>query len=208
MWRKHQLQIPSNLSRRYIWLDSWCIIWLIHFFSPTPALSTICRPLSIHMCSIIPETAKVGSSYSHLPLCCQLTLTFTLTSDNLLLCITLLFRWLYNYAPNAADILTPPTVEQGVSNHSWGLYCRRCYCICIGWGRSSRIFHLSRWFGQLRTVLTKDDSPYTGDLYTLGGVFYSPKHRALGRRDFDFLSYPKDDGESWEWNRGRTVWQV
>ena len=35
--------------------------------SPTPALSTICRPLSSYVCSITPETAKVGSSYSHMP---------------------------------------------------------------------------------------------------------------------------------------------
>ena len=39
--------------------------WLIHF-SPTPALSTISRPLSSYMCSITPETAKVGSSYSQM----------------------------------------------------------------------------------------------------------------------------------------------
>ena len=36
------------------------------FFSPTPALSTISRPLSSYMCSITPETANVGSSYSRM----------------------------------------------------------------------------------------------------------------------------------------------
>ena len=63
------------------------------------------------------------------PLCCRFTLTFTLTSE---LCTTLLLYvcWsLYNYAAHAADILTPTTVVQGVYNHSWGLYCRRCCCI-------------------------------------------------------------------------------
>ena len=36
------------------------------FVLPTPTLSTICRPLSSYMCSITPETANVGSSYSHM----------------------------------------------------------------------------------------------------------------------------------------------
>ena len=35
------------------------------FVLPIPTLSTICRPLSSYMCSITPETAHVGSSYSH-----------------------------------------------------------------------------------------------------------------------------------------------
>ena len=38
----------------------------LFIFSHTPALSTICRPLSSYVCSITPETAKVGSSYSHM----------------------------------------------------------------------------------------------------------------------------------------------
>ena len=78
--------------------------WLIHFFPPTPALSTIFRPTSSWMCSITPETANVGSSYNRMrgpgigcwfsdrSNCSQwsLTLTFTLTSENLSLCTTLL----------------------------------------------------------------------------------------------------------------------
>ena len=53
------------------------------------------------------------------PLCCRLTLTFTLTSENLSLYTTYYFYWsLYNYAAHAADILTPTTVVQGVDNHS------------------------------------------------------------------------------------------
>ena len=40
--------------------------WLIHFFSPKLALTTISRRLSSYMCSITPETAKVGNSYSHM----------------------------------------------------------------------------------------------------------------------------------------------
>ena len=36
------------------------------FVLPTPTLSTICRPLSSYICSITPETANIGSSYSHM----------------------------------------------------------------------------------------------------------------------------------------------
>ena len=97
------------------------------------------RPLSSYMCSITPETAKVNSSYSHMrgqvsaadfqtvptvatgvskPLVCRLTLTFTLTSENLSVYITLSFDWsLYNYAAHTADILTRTTVVQGVDKH-------------------------------------------------------------------------------------------
>ena len=139
------------------------------------------------------------------PLCCRLTLTFTLTSDNLSLYITLLLYWsLYNYASHAADILTPTTVVQGVDNHSWGLYCRRCHCICVCWGRSSQIFHFSRWLGQLSSPNQGWESTHRLHLYPLGGVFYPPppppppQHRALDRRDLDFTSHPKDDVEPWE----------
>ena len=74
------------------------------FFSPTPALSTISRTLSSSMCSITPETANAGRSYSRMRgpgIDCwvsdhsncsrrSLTLTFTLTSENLSLYTTLL----------------------------------------------------------------------------------------------------------------------
>ena len=82
------------------------------FFPPTPALSTISRPLSSSMCSITLETANVGSSYNRMRgpgIGCwfsdrsncshwSLTLTFTLTSEDLSLYTTLLFLLvLYNY---------------------------------------------------------------------------------------------------------------
>ena len=126
------------------------------FLSPAPALLTISRPLSSSMCSITPETANVGSSYNRMRGPCigcwfsdrsncshwSSTLTFTLTSENLSLYTTLLFYWpLYNYAAQAADILNQTTVVQGVDSHCWGLYCRRCYCTRLCWGRSSRTFH-------------------------------------------------------------------
>ena len=70
---------------------------------PAAALLTISRPLSSSMCPITPETANVGSSYNRMRGPCigcwfsdrsncsqSLTLTFTLTSDNLSLYTTLL----------------------------------------------------------------------------------------------------------------------
>ena len=36
------------------------------FVLPTHTLSTVCSPLSSYVCSITPETANVGSSYSHM----------------------------------------------------------------------------------------------------------------------------------------------
>ena len=146
-------------------------------------------PLSSSMCSIAPETADFGSSYNRMRgpgIGCwfsdrskyshwSLTLTFTLTSENISLYTTLLFYWsFYNYAAHAADILTPTTVVQVGDNHSWGLYCRRCYWIRVCWGRSSRIFHFSRRLGQLSAVLTKDESPHTGYTFTPWVVSFTP----------------------------------
>ena len=78
--------------------------WFIHFFPPSPALSTIYRPLSCSMCSITPETAKIDCSYNRMwgpGISCwfadrsncshwSLTLKFTLTSGNISLHTTLL----------------------------------------------------------------------------------------------------------------------
>ena len=85
------------------------------------------------------------------------------------------FYWsVYNYEAHDADIWTPTTVVQGVDNHSCGLYCRRCNCIRFCWVRSSRIFHFSRWFGQLSTDLTKDESPHTRYTFTTWVVYFTP----------------------------------
>ena len=167
--------------------------WFIHF-SPTSALPTACKPcqskcVQSHQrhprSTIVMATCEVqiqvsAADYQTPPtvgirvsklMWCPLTLTFTLTSANLSLNITLLLYWLLH---NAADILTPTTVAQGVDNHSWGLYCRHCCCICICWGCCNRIFHWSCWLGQLSTVLTKDESPHAGYTFTLDGFFYPP----------------------------------
>ena len=169
------------------------------FFPPTPALSTISRPLSSSMCSITPETANVCSSYNRMrgpgigcwfsdrSNCSHWSFEADVLPNNpniytdqwepivMYHSISNYYYWsLYNYAAHAAGILTPTTVVQGVDNHSWGLYCRRCYCIRACWRRSSRIFHFSRWFGQLSTVLTKGESPHTGDTFTPWVVSFTP----------------------------------
>ena len=119
------------------------------------------------------HTGPVATGVSK-PLCCRLTLTFTLINENLSFHITLLLYWsLYNYAADAVDILTPTTVVQGVDNHSQDLYCRHCYCIYLCWGRSSLIFHFSRWLGQLSTVRTTDESPHTCYTFTPWAVSFT-----------------------------------
>ena len=167
--------MPSRNHTCHVTLEIVFVSLLSHFWliqlSPIPALSTISRPVSscsvqshqrqpmsavalatceVHVSAADSQTVPTVATGVSKPLCCRLTLTFTLTIDNLSLYITLLLYWsLYNYAAHAADILTPTTVVQGVDNHSWGLYCRRCHCICVCWGCSSWIFHFSRWLGQL-----------------------------------------------------------
>ena len=150
--------------------------WLIHF-SPTPALSIIFRPWSSYMCSVTQETAKVGRSYSHMwgrgigcwfsdrSNCSQWSFEAVVLPINPNI-----------YTDQWELILTPTTVVQGVHNHSWGLYCRRCYCFCVCSECSSRIFHSSRWLGQLyiSTVLTMDESPHTGYTFTPWVVSFAP----------------------------------
>ena len=145
------------------------------FVLPTPTLSTICRPLSSYTCSITPETVNVSSSYSHMRgpgVDCWLSdrsncshwsfeaavlpinPKFTLTSETYPYISLYYINWsLYNYAAHTADILTPTTVVQGVDNYSWGLYCRRCYCISICYNiivkymciYNLRIRHFNKW---------------------------------------------------------------
>ena len=121
------------------------------------------------------------------------------------------FYWsLYNYAAHAADILTPTTVVQGVDNHSWGLNCRRCYCIRVFWGRSSRIFHFSRWLGQLSTVLTKDESPHTGYTFTPWVVSFTPPsiEQVRGTSILRLIRTMMESHEKDYWNPDETALQV
>ena len=158
--------------------------WLIHFHPPTPALSTISRPLSSSMSSITPETANVGSSYNRMRVpgigcwfsdhsnCSHwsLTLTFTLTSENLSLYATLLL------------VL--------VLIHLDSNYCRtRCRQSQPRFVLSPLLLH-PRLFGTFQSdiplfTLTwpAKNSPNQGwesthrllHLYPLGGVFYPPR---------------------------------
>ena len=153
------------------------------------------RALSSYMCSNTPGTAKVDSSYSHMRGPCLgcwfshhsncsywsfeaavLPTNPDINTDQWEpIYTTLLFSWsLYNYAPHAADILTPTTVVEGVDNHSWGLYYRRCCRICINWGCSGQIFHFSHLLGQLSSVLPKDESPHTGYTFNPWVVSFTP----------------------------------
>ena len=192
--------MPSRNHTCPVTLEIVFVSFLSHFWliqlSPIPALSTISRPVSscsvqshqrqpmsavalatceVQVSAADSQTVPTVATGVSKPLCCRLTLTFTLTTDNLSLYITLLLYWSsYNYAAHAADILTPTTVVQGVDNLSWGLYCRRCYCICVCWGCSSRIFHFSRWLGQLSSPNQGWESTHRLHFYPLGGVFYSP----------------------------------
>ena len=110
------------------------------FFPPTPALSTISRPLSTSMCSITPETANVCSSYNRMRgpgISCWfsdrsncshwsfeaavLPINPNIYADQwepIVMYHSITFYWsLYNYGAHAADILTPTTVVRGVDNH-------------------------------------------------------------------------------------------
>ena len=150
------------------------------------------------MCSITPETSRDISSFSHMrspgiyswfsdrskyshwileAAVLQINPnTLTLTSVNRSLYITLLLYWsLYSFSTHVVNILTATSVVQCIYNHSCGLYCGHyCYGICVCWGYSRRLFHFSRWLGQLSRVLSKDESTRKLHLYPLGGVIYSP----------------------------------
>ena len=59
------IQFDANTYCLSLFVSLLSHFWRIHF-SPTPALSTISRPLSSSMGSITPETANVGSSYNRM----------------------------------------------------------------------------------------------------------------------------------------------
>ena len=164
--------------------------WLIHFFSTTPALSIISMPLSSSMCSITPETANVCSSYnrqrgpgigcwfSDRSNCSHwsLTLTFTLTSENLSLYTTILLLLVLTQ-------LCGPRCWHVDSN-----YCRTgCRQSQLRFLLSPLLLH-PRLLGTFQSDiplftlnLPAKHSPNQGwesthrlHLYPLGGVFYSP----------------------------------
>ena len=193
------------------------------FVLPTSTLSTICRPLSSYTCLITPETVNVGSSYSHIrgpgvgywlsdrSNCSHWSLEPAVLPINpniytdqwepivIYHYITLTGRYTTMQPTLLTSSLQLVLVAQGVDNHSWGLYCRRCYCICVCWSFQSDIplFTLTR--PAKHSPNQGWESTHRLHLYPLGGVFYSPLHRLLSRRDLDFFtSQPMDDGEPWE----------
>ena len=67
------------------------------------------------------------------------------------------------------------------------------YCV-HGWGLQWQSF----FFVICHCPKQGCESTHTLHLYPLDDVFYSPWHRAPGRRDLDFTSLPKDDREPWD----------
>ena len=187
-------------------------VWLIHFYIHLLYQSYLglCQAICVqsHQGQTIPTVANEVSK----PLCCRLNLTLTMTSEYLSLYIIVLLYWsLYNYAAHAADILTPTSVVQGVDNHSLGLYYRCCYCLCVCWGRSSRIVHFSRWLCQFSTVLTKDESPHTGYTFTPWVVYLSPhsiEHFVGGTSILRLIQRTTESHENDSRNPDRTAWQA
>ena len=107
------------------------------------------------------------------PLCCRLTLTFTLTSENLSLYITLLLLLV------VIQLCSPRCWHLGsnywgADNHSWGLYCRRCYCICVCWSFQTDIPLFTLTWPAKHSPNQGWESTHRLHLYPLGGVFYSP----------------------------------
>ena len=162
------------------------------------------------MCSFTPETANVGSSYnrmrgpgfgcwvsncSHSSNCSHrsLTLTFTLTSENLSLYTTLLLllvliqlSWLQLLSYNSRQsqlrfVLSPLLLHPRLL----GTFQSDIPLFTLTW--PAKHSPNQGW-----------ESTHMLHLYPLCAVFYSPQHRALGRRDLDFTSHPNDDGEPWE----------
>ena len=156
--------------------------WLIHFCPPTPALSTVSRPLSSSMCSITPETANVGSSYNRMRgpgIGCwfsdrsncshwSLTLTFTLTSENLSLYTTLLLVLVLkhvdsNYCRTRCRQSQPRFVLSPLPLHPrlLGTFQSDIPLFTLTW--PAKHSPNQGW-----------ESTHRLHLYPLGGVFYSP----------------------------------
>ena len=91
----------------------------------------------------------------------------TLTGGYTTMQPTLLTSWLQLLSYNMYNI-------QGVDNHSWGLYCRRCYCICVCWSFQSDIPLFTFTWPAKHSPNQGWESTYRLHLYPLGGVFYSP----------------------------------
>ena len=136
IWRRINMlgHLAAILPDGYfcLFVSSLSHFWLIRFFTYTCFINyvSLCQAILVQS----HQTAKFDSSYSHMrcpgigcwfsdrsscstgvlkPLCCLLSLTFTMTNENLSLYITLLHYWsLHNYAAHAADTLTLTTTDR------------------------------------------------------------------------------------------------
>ena len=163
------------------------------FVLPTSTLSTICRPLSSYTCSITPETIVAIATYEvQVSATDYQTVPTVATGVSNLLpinpniytyqwepiviyhSITLTGRYTTMQPTPLTSSLQLVLVVQGVDNHSWGLYCRRCYCICVCWLFQSDIplFTLTR--PAKHSPNQGWESTHRLHLYPLGAVFYSP----------------------------------
>ena len=166
------------------------------FVRPTPTLSTICRPLSSHMCSITPETVNVGSSYGHMRdpgVGCWLSDRSNCSHCSFEAAVLPINPNIYTdqWEPiviyHSITLTGHYTTMQPTLLTSWrqllsykvqtitAEVCTVAAAIAFASvDRSSRIFHFSHWLGQLSTVLTKDEIPLTGYTFTPWVVSFTP----------------------------------
>ena len=147
------------------------------------------------MCSITPETAKVGSSYSHMRgpgIGCWLSDRSNCSCRSFEAAVLPTNPNIYTdqWEPiNIHHSIIFLVLIQLCSPRCWHLDSNYCRTGC----RQSQprfvlsplplhlrllgpfqIFHFSRWLGQLRIVLTKDESPHTGYTFTPWVVSFTP----------------------------------
>ena len=170
------------------------------FFPPTPALSTISRPLSSSMCSITPETANVCSSYNRMRgpgIGCWFSDRSNCSHWSVEAAVLPINPNIYTdqwepivmYHSITFTFTGPYTTMQPRLLTSWlSNYCRiRCRQSQLRFVLSPLLLHL-RLLGTFQSDITlftltwpAKHSPNQGwesthrlHLYPLGGVFYSP----------------------------------
>ena len=157
-----QVRLSTTIYISFVSLFSH--FWLIRF-SPTPALSTILRPLSSSMCPITPETAKVARSYN-----CRRGPGIGCWFSDRSNCI----HWSFEATvlPINPNIYTDQW-EPIVIYHSitfTGPCTTMQPTLLTSW-----YSHFSRWLGQLKYSPNQGwESTHRLHIYPLGGVFYSP----------------------------------
>ena len=110
----------------------------------------------------------------------------------------------------AADMFTSNTFVQGVDNNNWGLYCRHpllLYLRRLGAFQSDIPLFALTWPSK-HSLNQGWESTHRVHLYLLGGVFYSPWHRTLGKRvlDLRLIWMMMESHENDSRNPDRTAW--